>query len=218
MSSTEPRRLRADAARNRQLLIDAAEELFAARGLDVTLDDIARRAGVNVATAYRNFANKHELAQAFLQRSVDQAVAVADEAAANPDPWDGLTQFLRRCLELVARNHSLIDVLTRAYGTGWFEQLRDRMRQPVEELLARGRRQGVIRRDLARTDIGMILKMLGAVAEFDADDAQLAPRYLSLLLVGLRPSDTPLDGEPPTDEQLQPMAPMIGSSRAVPVQ
>lgn len=206
MSSAEPRRLRADAARNRQLLIDAAEELFARRGLDVTLDEIARRAGVNVATAYRNFANKHELAKAFLQRSVDQAVAVAQEAAANPDPWDGLTQFLQRCLELIARNHSLIDVLTRAYGSEWFDQLHDRMRQPVEELLERGRRDGAIRPDLARTDIGIILTMLGAVVEFESSDARLARRYLSLLLAGLRPSDSPLEGRAPTDDQLRPMA------------
>lgn len=215
MGSTEPRRLRADAARNRQLLIDAAEELFATRGLDVTLDDIARRAGVNVATAYRNFANKHELAKAFLQRSVDQAVAVAEDAAANPDPWDGLTQLLQRCLDLVARNHSLIDVFTRAYGTEWFEQLQGRMRQPVEDLLARGRRQGVIRSELARSDIGMILKMLGAVIEFDPADAQLAPRYLSLLLAGMRPSDTPLHGQAPTDDQLRPIAkPVRGGTPA----
>ena len=66
-SAAEPRRLRADAARNRQRLIDAAEEVFAARGLDATLDDIARHAGVNVATAYRHFDSKHELARAFLQ-------------------------------------------------------------------------------------------------------------------------------------------------------
>ena len=91
---TEPRRLRADAARNRQRLIDAAEEVFAARGLDATLDDIARHAGVNVATAYRHFANKHELARAYLQQTLDRAVAMAEEAAEVEDPMEGLAQFL----------------------------------------------------------------------------------------------------------------------------
>jgi AcrR family transcriptional regulator len=97
-----PRRLRADAARNRQRLIDAAAEVFSARGLDATLDDIARHAGVNVATAYRHFVNKHELAREFLRQCIDRAVAVGEEAAANPDPWAGLTQFLERNLELQA--------------------------------------------------------------------------------------------------------------------
>ena len=111
-----PRRLRADAARNRQRLIDAAAEVFAARGLDATLDDIARHAGVNVATAYRHFANKHELAHEFLGQCVDRAVAVAEESAAEPDPWAGLTMFLERSLEMIASNKALVDVLTRAYG------------------------------------------------------------------------------------------------------
>src|ERR1700733_16320148 len=91
-----PRRLRADAVRNRQRLIDAAAEVFAARGLDATLDDIARHAGVNVATAYRHFANKHELAREFLRQCVDRAVAMAEQTAAEPDPWTGLTLFLQR--------------------------------------------------------------------------------------------------------------------------
>ena len=81
----EPRRLRADAARNRQSLIDAAQRLFAARGLSVTLDDIAAEAGVNVATAYRHFANKHELAAAYIQQQIATAIAIADEAAAAAD-------------------------------------------------------------------------------------------------------------------------------------
>src|ERR1700760_991216 len=87
------RRVPAGAARTPQRLIAAAAEVFAARGLDATLDDIARHAGVNVATAYRHFANKHELAHEFLGQCVDRAVAIAEEAAAEPDPWVGLTRF-----------------------------------------------------------------------------------------------------------------------------
>src|ERR1700752_4409275 len=115
-STAGPRRLRADAARNRQRLISAAAEGFAARGFDATLDEIAGHAGVNVATAYRHFANKHELAHEFLRQCIDQAAAIAEEAAAVPDPWTGLTQFLERSLEQLASNRALFDVLTRAYG------------------------------------------------------------------------------------------------------
>src|SRR6202167_6440418 len=100
-AAAEPRRLRPDAARNRQRLVDAAEEVFAARGVDATLDDIARHAGVNVATAYRHFANKHELAREFLRQCVDRAVAMAEETAAEPAPWTGPTLFSQRALALV---------------------------------------------------------------------------------------------------------------------
>jgi AcrR family transcriptional regulator len=93
-----PRRLRADAARNRQALIDAAQRLLLARGLSVTLDDIAAEAGVNVATAYRHFANKHELIAAFLEQQVMGAATIAEEAAGADDPWQGLTGYLSRML------------------------------------------------------------------------------------------------------------------------
>src|SRR3954468_21790598 len=116
----EPRRLRADAARNRQALVDAALRLFAARGLSVTLDDIAAEAGVNVATAYRHFANKHELAASYIQQQVDTAIAIADESAACDDPWQGLTEFFRRTLELMIANRGLHDVFMPGLGSEWF--------------------------------------------------------------------------------------------------
>src|ERR1700722_18037541 len=161
-AAAEPRRLRADAARNRQRLIDAAEEVFAARGLDATLDDIARHAGVNVATAYRHFANKHELAREFLAQCVDQAVVIAEEAAAEPDPWQGVTQFLARSLELIASNHALVDVLSRTYGPEQFAELIRRINVPLERLVARVQQAGLMRADVGATDFGPMLEMLGA--------------------------------------------------------
>src|ERR1700761_2610010 len=102
-----PRRLRADAARNRRRLIDAAAEVFAARGFDATLDDIARHAGVNVATAYRHFANKHELARENVRQCIERAVMIAEEAAAEPDPWTGLIHLLERSIAAIAASRAL---------------------------------------------------------------------------------------------------------------
>ncbi len=195
------RRLRADAARNRQRLIDAAAEVFAARGLDATLDDIARHAGVNVATAYRHFANKHELAREFLQQCVDRAVAVAEEAAAEPDPWVGLTQFLERSLEMIASNRALVDVLKREYGAEQFGELLQRTIVPLEKLLARGRQAGVVRADVAATDFPAILEMLSAVTGVGGPG--LPHRYIGLVLAGLRPGPVPLPGQPPTEDLLR---------------
>jgi AcrR family transcriptional regulator len=205
MTSTEPRRLRADAARNRQRLIDAAEQVFADRGLDATLDDIARHAGVNVATAYRHFANKHELARAFLQHTLDQAAALAAEAAAAEDPWAALTQFLEQALHLMASNRGLVDVLTGAYATEWFDdQLRSLITGPIRRLITRGQQAGAVRPDVDATDFAIILPMLSSVTDLvPPGDPQLARRYLSLVLAGLRPSDTPLDGQAPTETEVR---------------
>lgn len=204
MVNVEPRGLRADAARNRQLLIDAAETLFRSRGLKVSLDEIARQAGVNVATAYRHFANKHELAAAFLQQAVDRIVGIAESAAEQPDPWVGLTDLLEQSARLIATNHGLLDVLTHAYGTEWFDQLQDRTAEPVLRLVRRGQEKGVLRAEVAPTDIGVLLQMLCAVADLQsATSSEPWRRYLFLLLAGLRPSSTPLEGEPPTDEELR---------------
>lgn len=202
-SPAAPRRLRADAARNRQRLIDAAAQVFAARGLDATLDDIARQAGVNVATAYRHFANKHELAREFLGQVIDRAAAIAGEAAADPDPWAGLTLFLERTLEEIASNRAFVDVLTRVHDGEHFADLLRRTAPALERLLARGRAAGVVRDDFAATDFPAVLEMLSAITGLEVPGLPYLPhRYIGLILAGLRPGGGPLPGAALTEDQL----------------
>ncbi len=201
-TASEPRRLRADAARNRQALIDAAQRLFAARGLSVTLDDIAAEAGVNVATAYRHFANKHELAGAFLQQKINQAIEIAERAAAADDPWAGLTEFLNRTLELMVANRGLLDVFTPGNAGDWLERLDQRMEPILAGLIERGQRAGTVRDDIEPGDLGVILQMLATVSDIPADDqATLLERYLTLILGGLRDTGLPLPGVAPSPAQ-----------------
>jgi AcrR family transcriptional regulator len=220
-AGTEPRRLRADAARNRQRLIDAAAEVFADRGLDATVDDIARHAGVNVATAYRHFANKHELAQAYLQRILDGAVALAEEATAVDDPMAGLAQFLGQALDLMASNRALVDVVSNAYGAEWIkDQLHDLITGPIRQLVIRGQQAGVVRPDVDGTDFAVLLPMLaygmggsrppsplGSVTDCGAvacvPEPAFTHRYLALVLAGLRPDGTQLPGRPPTEAEIR---------------
>jgi len=218
-AAAEPRRLRADAARNRQRLIDAAEEVFAAQGIDATLDDIAKHAGVNVATAYRHFANKHELARAYLQQTLDRAVALAEEAARVDDPMAGLAQFLEQALELMAANRGLFDVLINGYDAEWFkDQTHDLITGPIRHLVVRGQQAGVVRPDVDGTDFAVLLPMLASVMGGPRPPSPLASvsdrgvaacvpeparRYLALVLAGLRPDGTPLPGRPPTDAELR---------------
>lgn len=200
--TARPRRLRADAARNRQALVDAAERLFAERGLAVTLDDIASAAGVNVATAYRNFANKHELAEVFLQQKVDQAVEVAERSAAAEDPWQGLVDFLTGTLELLRANRGLHDVFAPDRAAERHERLDNRIAPAVDDLLARGKRAGVVRAELEAGDLGVVLQMLASVGDIPTDDQPgMLRRYLALLLASLRPTGETLPGAAPSPAQ-----------------
>src|SRR5919199_5927994 len=100
MTDVPARELRKDAARNRQRLLDAASELFAARGLDVTLNDIAHYAGVGVGTAYRHFANKDEVIDALFEQRLQGVAALAQQALQEPDAWTGLVTFLEGSLDM----------------------------------------------------------------------------------------------------------------------
>ena len=201
---SEPRRLRADAARNRQALIDAAQRLFTTRGLSVTLDDIAAEAGVNVATAYRNFRNKHELIDAFLAQRFEQITQIADEAGSVDDPWQGLTDFLTRLLQLMAADRGLHDVFGPGANDAWFEQIEARIEPVVAGIVQRGKDAGSVRPDLETEDLGVLLRMLSTVSDIPSDDAPaLLQRYVALALAGLRPSDVPLTGTPPSTADLR---------------
>src|SRR3954471_16312187 len=108
-ASTRP--LRKDAELNRERLLAAARELFARRGLEVTLNDIAHHAGVGVGTAYRRFANKEEVIDALFEQRLDQVAAVAVEAVEDPDAWRGLTTFLERSLQMQLEDRGLTQLL-----------------------------------------------------------------------------------------------------------
>jgi hypothetical protein len=137
-------------------------------------------------------------------------VAIAEEAAQAPDPWEGLGQFLERSLDQLMSNRALLDMITHApgvtpeYGTELFDQLQDRVSGPLEHLLARGRQAGVVRADIGAIDFAPMLRMLSSLTDAGVPGLpKLAHRYMSLILAGLRPGGPPLDGKPPTREQLR---------------
>src|SRR3954451_11483124 len=109
----EPR-LRRDAERNRQRILAAAADAFAEGGLAVTMDEIARCAGVGVGTVYRRFPDKELLIEALFEQRLEELVALAEDALAHDDPWDGLVAFLERLLAVQAGDRGLKEV---ALGT-----------------------------------------------------------------------------------------------------
>src|ERR1700735_4466243 len=106
------RPLRKDAERNRLRILDAARELFAQRGLGVTLNDIAHHAGVGVGTVYRRFPDKNRLIDDLFEQRLQELVGFVETAAADPDPWRGITVFLEQALELQASDRGLMELIT----------------------------------------------------------------------------------------------------------
>ena len=102
---------RKDASRNRALLVDAAREVFAERGLGATLDDIAERAGVGTGTAYRHFRNKQEIAAEVLADATQQIVTDAEDALAIKDPWQAIVTFFETTAERQAADRGLYQTL-----------------------------------------------------------------------------------------------------------
>src|SRR4051794_40058529 len=95
-------------------MLAAARELFAERGLDVTLNDIAHHAGVGVGTAYRRFANKEEVVDALFEEGLQAIAAVAREALAEPDSWQGLVMFLEHSLHMQFGDRGLNQIMNNA--------------------------------------------------------------------------------------------------------
>ena len=202
--SSVARPLRRDAERNRQRILAAAGELFAERGLGVTLDDIARHAGVGVGTVYRRYPDKEVLIDALFEQRLETLCEAAEAGLAHPDPWDGLVLFLQRGGELQADNRGLKELLgSSAHGGGCVVQARDRLRALVTRLFDRAKDAGVVRADAAPLDAPLIFLMLGAVMDRTRDvEPEVWRRYLGLVLDGLRPvAATALPRPPLTPDQ-----------------
>jgi AcrR family transcriptional regulator len=182
------RALRRDAAANRERLLAAAGELFAQRGLDVTLNDIARHAGVGVGTAYRRFANKAELIDALFEQRVEQVADVARQALGESDAWNGVVIFLERALHLRHGDRGLNEIMNnRLLGDVRVSEARDRIAPIITELVDKAKAQGVVRKDLDQTDLIFIQVALSAIIDSARDLApELYRRYLTIFLDGIR--------------------------------
>jgi AcrR family transcriptional regulator len=186
------RPLRKDAARNRALLVQAGREVFAQRGLDASLDDVARHAGLGVGTAYRHFANKHELAQAIFADAVDRIIQTAQDAAALDDPWQGLVAFIESAAEAQTTDRGLRELLMGVHDPEEIAKVNERIREPLIRTVERAKRAGAVRPDVQASDIGVAVLLLCTIADVTTE---VAPghwrRYLPMLLDGLRSGSAP---------------------------
>jgi len=205
-SKTPVRRLRRDAQANRDRIVAAARLAFAADGVDVPVEEIARRAAVGMGTLYRHFPAKEDLIDAVLEDVFAAFIAAAEQALAEEDAWAGFRGFLERVFALHMENRGVKDIIaTRAHGRGRADAMRLRIRPLLRRLIERAQEQGALRSDFTTEDMPLVLWTGGRVIEATAAVApELWRRYLGLLLDGLRAeAATPLPHPPLTRAQLK---------------
>jgi AcrR family transcriptional regulator len=187
MDAPAVRPLRADAARNAERIVHAGRAAFAEAGPEVSLEEVARRAGVGVATLYRRFPTKDDLILAIVEwRYAEQIEPVMREAMADADPWHGLVATLDAALTLAAEEHGTIKAsrdparLIGAVMSRFFAEL--------ATIVRRGQDAGLIRADVTAADLPPLVYMLVSTLRVTVPGSAGWRRYLSLLLDALRPA------------------------------
>ncbi|MFE9560053.1 TetR/AcrR family transcriptional regulator [Streptomyces sp. NPDC006487] len=197
-----PAPLRRDARRNRELLLATARKAFAAQGLEVPLDEIARRAGVGNATLYRHFPTRAALIDAVFQDALQGTVAAGEEARTARDPWEGLARYLEAVFTVLAADRGINDLMTTPVeGVTSLDAVHVHNHQTIALLVDRAQRDGTMRPDVTVEDVLMSLATLGrSVPSLEAAGPPHAwRRQLTLFLDGLRagtrpPSALPVPG------------------------
>ncbi|MEO3765600.1 helix-turn-helix domain-containing protein [Streptomyces sp. B8F3] len=201
-------RMRADASRNRERIIDAAREAFVEWGPDVPLDEIARRAGVGNATVYRHFADRREL---ILQVTLESMRRIADLAEAalaeDAEAFEALRGFVHRGAD--ERIGSLCPLLADGFDHAAAEvvDMRERLDTALENLMARARAEGTLRSDVGVGDLMVALAQLTRPLpglECSVGFDTYMHRHLELFLDGLmNPARSTLSGSAATFEALR---------------
>jgi AcrR family transcriptional regulator len=183
--------LRADAARNRARIIEAAAEVFAEQGLDASTAEIARRAGVGEATVFRRFPQKEDLIDAVLEQRMSESLELMAEFVADPDPERGVERFFLEMLERKMQDdQGYVEALhDRCMTNPRFHSIRVKTLDLMAALLRRAQDAGVVREDVQPTDLPMLL--MAVAGTMTMPTAGLRPdmwkRYARIILDGLRP-------------------------------
>lgn len=183
-----PRKPRADALRNRERLLDAAREVFAAGGPNASLEEVARRAGFGIGTLYRHFPTREALFEAVYRREAEGLMALAARLAEEePDPVAALRRWLVANVDVVATKKGMLSVLAPAAGAkeAVFSEMRVGIRAAAAALVARGVEAGALRADVPPEDV--LRALYGFCYASDGPDWRLAvPRLIEIFVDGLR--------------------------------
>lgn len=185
MATVPTRPLRRDAARNREKLLREAAQVFTEQGLNGSLEEVARRAGVSIGTLYNHFPHRDALIEALLPERLAALGALAAAADAEPDPWRALTGFCAGMVAHMTADRGLLEALVREHpaASGIAEACRDGAAR-LTAVLARAAAAGVLRSDVADSDVAHLIWAMSLLGE--AAGAEAGQRCLALALDGLR--------------------------------
>jgi len=183
------RPMRADAVKNRQRILDAAEAVFASEGLSVPIDAVAERAGVGVGTLYRHFPTKEALFEAIVTARLGDLLELAKAHAGDTDPGDALFAFLGEFAQQASAKHDLFDALSSAgidIKSSCAEMV-DEMKRSIDALLQRAVAARCVRSDVSTDEmIGLVVGVCQGGGHSGYDDATVQ-RMVGIVCDGLRP-------------------------------
>ena len=176
--------LRADAERNRQLLLKAAREAFAEQGLDASSKEIARRAGVGIATLFRRFPTRQDLLVATFGPKLAAYTEAIARALNDPDPWRGFCQYLITITAMQRGDRGFRDIVTQAFPDApELRAQRDRVYHGVAELIEKAKATGRLRKDFVPEDVPLVLMANAGVVAATAEHApESSDRLVGYLL------------------------------------
>jgi AcrR family transcriptional regulator len=178
--------LRADAQRNLGLILEAASDAFAELGPDVTIDEIARRAGVGHGTVFRRFPTKDALRAAVIRGRLEEMHARALELLEEPDAGAAFDAFVWMAADTCRRDRWLFEGVEECEGFETVYDAKHALHETADELIRRARRAGAVRRDLDAQDIGALIGAAIQAARH-AERGDASQRYFQVVLDGLRP-------------------------------
>jgi AcrR family transcriptional regulator len=197
--------VRADAERNRSAALAAAEAVYAEQGVEVSLNEIARRAGIGNATLYRHFPTREMLLSEVYAGHLERYCAIAEDAAHADDPVTALRDCVAATCELQATNRGLADLLASLRPLSpHVEELRARHHRAIATVFKRAVRSGEVRADASPVDLAVLLIANAGLIHRTADHApRSSPRLVALWLAGLVSSDGGEAPPAPTDPQIR---------------
>jgi AcrR family transcriptional regulator len=181
------RALRADARRNRDRLLSAAVRAFSQDGADVTLDAIAKDAGVGIGTLYRHFPTREALIEAAYRSELARLCGAVPDLLQEMRPDEATRAWMDRYIEYMTTKRGMADALRAVIASGGtpYAQSRDRLITAITSLLQAGAASGTLRADIEPADVLASLSGISLAAGEPAQRAQ-ARRLLDLLMDGLR--------------------------------
>ncbi|WP_189111892.1 TetR/AcrR family transcriptional regulator [Streptomyces camponoticapitis] len=192
--------LRSDAVRTRKLLVKAAGEAFAELGSEVSVAQIAERAGIGKGTVFRHFATKEDLLAAIVYENMFLLVAVGKRLVQSEDPTEGLRAFMSAAIELQVKDRAFCQVAQgEARHHPEVRKGQEMLDEVTEALTDRARRRGGVRQDITGQDVMLLISgIYQTVSPVVATQPHLWRRYLHLVFDSMQACDAPeLPGPPP---------------------